>query len=71
MSSERSEILEFVSKTRRTTSVRPCVAAEVPFENNIITLAMTGSEVAAAVQFSEEAQARHAREVGRRSFTPA
>jgi hypothetical protein len=36
----------------------------VPFENNIVTLEMTGEEVAAAVRFSEGERARHSREGG-------
>ena len=40
------------------------LVAEVPFENNIITLEMTGDEVRAAVAFSEAEQIRKSREGG-------
>ena len=40
------------------------LVAEVPFENNIVTVEMTGEEVAAAVHFSEAEQVRRSREGG-------
>ena len=40
------------------------LVAEVPFENNIITLEMTGAELARAVAFSEAEQIRKSREGG-------
>ena len=40
------------------------LVAEVPFENNIITLEMTGDELARAVAFSEAEQIRKSREGG-------